>query len=130
MGLADITAKVFRFDPTVDRAPRYETYRIPAEEPMTVLTILRFIRRRIDPTISFRDYICYKGICANCMVTVNGKPARGCSTRITPGETVTIEPVFKHPIVKDLVVDFGTTIRGEDAAYIVRRGAFIEAMGQ
>jgi succinate dehydrogenase/fumarate reductase iron-sulfur protein len=128
--LADITAKVFRFDPTVDRMPRYETYSIPADEPMTVLTILRYIRRQIDPTISFRDYICYKGICANCMVTVNGKPVRGCSTRINPGETVLVEPMFKHPIVKDLVVDFGTTIKSEDAVYTIRRGVFIEARRQ
>lgn len=125
--MAEIIAKVFRFDPTVDRMPRYETYRIPAEESMTVLTILRHIRRQMDPTISFRDYICYKGICANCMVTVNGKPVRGCLTRITPGETVTIEPILKYPVVKDLVVDFGTTVKGEDATYIIRRGTLIEA---
>ena len=125
--MAEITARVFRFDPTIDRMPHYETYRVPAEEPMTVLTILRYIRRRVDPTISFRDYICYKGICANCMVTVNGKPVRGCSTRINPGETVTIEPIFKHPVVKDLVVDFGTTVKGEDATYMIRRGTLIES---
>ncbi len=45
---------------------------------------------------------------------------------INPGENVTIEPLLKHPIVKDLVVDFGTTIQGEDATYIVKKGTIIE----
>jgi len=126
--MAEIVARVFRFDPTVDRAPHYKTYTIPSDEPMSVLTILRHIRRHIDSTISFRDYICYKGICASCMVTVNGKPVRGCSTRVNLGETVTIEPLLKNPVVKDLVVDFGTTIQGEDATYAIRKGAFIEVM--
>lgn len=126
--MADIVAKVFRFDPTVDKTPHHKTYRISAEEPMSVLTILRHIRRHIDPTISFRDYICYKGICANCMVTLNGKPARGCATRVDPGKSVAIGPLLKHPVVKDLVVDFGATIQGEDAVYIIKKGALIEVM--
>ena len=126
--MAEIIAKVFRFDPTVDKVPHHKTYRIPAEEPTSVLTILRHIRRHIDPTISFRDYICYKGICANCMVTVNGKPVRGCATRVDPGASITVEPLLKHPVVKDLVVDFGATVKGEDAVYIVKKGTLIEVM--
>lgn len=126
--MAEIVAKVFRFDPTVDKVPHHITYRIPTEEPTSVLTILRHIRRHIDPTISFRDYICYKGICANCMVTVNEKPVRGCATRVDPGASITIGPLLKHPVVKDLVVDFGATVKGEDAVYIVKKGTLIEVM--
>ena len=70
----------------------------------------------------------YKGICANCMVTVNGKSVRGCATRVDPGESITIGPLLKHPVVKDLVVDFGATIQGEDAVYIMKKGILIEAV--
>ncbi|HID17745.1 TPA: ferredoxin [Candidatus Bathyarchaeota archaeon] len=126
--MAEITAKIFRFDPSTDRAPRYETYKVPAEESMTILEILRYIRRNLDRTLSFRDYICYKGICANCLVSVDGKPLRGCSTRVNPGETITVEPVFEHPIVKDLVVDFGFYAQGEEVGYLIKKGALIKKL--
>ena len=121
-----IVAKVFRFNPTRDAKPRYDVYEVPAEEPMTILTMLKYIRTRLDSTLAFRDYICYKGICANCMVRFNGKPVRACSTRVNPGEEVTVEPLAQHPVIRDLVVDFGSTTQGDEASYILRRGVFVD----
>lgn len=121
-----IMVKVFRYNPSADTCPRYETYRIPAEEPASVLSLLRYVRDKLDPTLAFRDYICYKGVCATCMMTVNGKVVKACSTRISPGNSITVEPVLKYPVLRDLVVDFGTTVEGAEASYFIRRGALVE----
>ncbi|MEM2964236.1 MAG: 2Fe-2S iron-sulfur cluster-binding protein [Candidatus Bathyarchaeia archaeon] len=121
-----IVARVFRFNPTRDTKPRYGVYEVPADEPMTILTMLKYIRTRLDSTLAFRDYICYKGICANCMVRVNGKPVRACSTRVSPGEEVTVEPLAQHPVIRDLVVDFGAATQGDEASYILRRGVVVD----
>ena len=34
-----INVKVFRFDPSVDKEPRYQTYQVPFEKGMSAMTI-------------------------------------------------------------------------------------------
>lgn len=123
-----IMVKLFRFNPSCDKKPKYDVFEIPATEPTTILILLKYIRSNLDPTIAFRDYICYKGICANCMVKFNGKAVRSCSTRVNPGQELTLEPLSNHPVIRDLVVDFGTPTEGDQASYIIRKGALIDIM--
>lgn len=73
---------------------------------MTVLAILRYIFRSLDPSLAFRDYDCYQGVCMSCLMVINGKQLRACSTLVEPGQEVTIEPISGHPLIKDLVVSF------------------------
>lgn len=121
-----ITAKVFRFDPARDPAPYYRTYKLPVEEPTTVLTILKRIHEEKDHTLAYRDHICYKGICVACEARVNGKTVRTCSTLVKPGETVLIEPVTTNPVIRDVVTDLGTTVEREGISFLIRRGALVQ----
>lgn len=120
-----IEVKVFRFDPETDDTPRYETYEVPAEEPKTVRTLLRYIRDNYDPTLAFRDHICFKGTCSNCLLNVNGSGAKACSTRIEAGESVLLEPVSVHPVIKDLVVDRGVKVKTDEATFTIKEGTTI-----
>src|SRR4029078_12294155 len=41
-------------------------------------------------------------------MSVVGRPSRACSTRMTvfgPAETITVQPLKKFPVIKDLVTD-------------------------
>lgn len=101
-----ITAKVCRCNPLVSDETRFDTYEVECDSPMTVQAILRYIFRQQGPTLAFRDYECYQGVCMSCQMVVRGKRARACSTLVDPGEEVTIEPLPGHQLVKDLVVSF------------------------
>jgi succinate dehydrogenase/fumarate reductase iron-sulfur protein len=98
----DFTVKVYRFDPTVDKKPRYQSYAVPFENGLSVLNILQYISDNIDPSLSFY-YSCRIGKCNGCLMTVNGKSARVCTQ---PAEKqMTIEPLRGFKVIKDLVVD-------------------------
>ena len=58
---------VFRFDPTVDKAPRYETYEIPPEawSGVKVIDTIRFIYENFAPGLSFREP-CRQALCGAC----------------------------------------------------------------
>ena len=124
--MATTIVKAFRFNPDVDAAPYYQTYEVPMDENLTVLFILKKIYSDIDQTLAFRENLCYKGGCTQCLVTINGKPAKACSTLITPGEEVLVEPVYSSPVVRDLVVDFGTTVTTADGVFTLGRGVVVK----
>jgi succinate dehydrogenase / fumarate reductase iron-sulfur subunit len=54
---------------------------------------------------------CLEEVCGSCSMLVNGRPRQGCSALIqdllkqTGSDTVTLAPLTKFPLVKDLVVD-------------------------
>jgi len=127
-----ITAKVFRFDPDGDQAPRYDTFvvNVQPDEPQTVATLLRAIRRDFDSTLAFRDYSCLKGVCAQCIVSVNGKPVRGCSTRVQPGDSITLEPVANQPFVRDLVVDQWSSYASKEGVPVFKDGTVAPYKGR
>jgi succinate dehydrogenase/fumarate reductase-like Fe-S protein len=101
-----ITARVYRQDPRAGGPARYQTYQIESRLPMTVLMALRYIFKNLDPTLSFRDYECYQGVCMSCQMMVKGKRVRACSTMVEPGDEFTVEPLPGQPLIKDLVVSF------------------------
>jgi len=97
-----LTARVFRYDPSQDAKPRYETYDIPHEKDMRVLDVLHYIQENHDPSLAFR-YSCRRRRCGMCSVMVNGRPVLACFEG-AEGE-MTIDPLSNLPIVRDLVVD-------------------------
>ena len=123
--MATTKVKIFRFNPDTDAAPYYQTYEVPMEENLTVLFILKKIYSEIDQTIAFRENLCYKGGCLQCLMTINGSVAKACSSLIEPGSEVLVEPVFKYPVVRDLVTDFGTTVTTNDGVFTLGRGVAI-----
>ncbi|MDE1762434.1 MAG: succinate dehydrogenase/fumarate reductase iron-sulfur subunit [Candidatus Micrarchaeota archaeon] len=81
-------------------------YRLKVPRHSTVLDALLQVKAKADPTLSIR-YSCRMGICGSCAMVIDGKPRLACETRIAPGsETVRVEPMRGHPMLKDLVCDF------------------------
>jgi succinate dehydrogenase/fumarate reductase-like Fe-S protein len=68
-----ITAMVFRYDPDCDSKPRYQEYRVPVEEEISVLVLITRIQQEMDETLSFRSFCCGLQMCRSCLMKVNGK---------------------------------------------------------
>jgi fumarate reductase iron-sulfur subunit len=86
---------------------RFDEFDVPALESQTVLDVVTWIQRNQDPSLSYR-FACRVGMCGSCAMTVNGKPRWTCRThvsKVTSGETLTIEPLRNLPVVKDLATD-------------------------
>jgi fumarate reductase (CoM/CoB) subunit B len=97
-----VLARVFRYDPSRDDKPRYETYEVPYEKNMRVLDVLRSIQENHDHSLAFR-YSCRRRRCGTCSVFVNGKPVLACFEAAK--REMVIEPLPHLPIIRDLVVD-------------------------
>jgi succinate dehydrogenase / fumarate reductase, iron-sulfur subunit len=94
--------KIFRFDPKLDREPRYDTFEVPPEGwcGVKVIDTLRYIYEHFDSGLSFREP-CHQQLCGACLVTVNKKPALACDA-FSEKEMI-IEAAPKRQIIKDLV---------------------------
>jgi len=99
-----IQAKVFRYNPDVDKAGRYETYEVPYVDGMVVLDVLHYIYEKCDGSFAYR-WACRAGQCGSCTVIINGKPRVACRTAVEKGKPLTITPLLQFPVVKDLVVN-------------------------
>src|SRR6266567_8814792 len=86
---------------------RYETYKVPLRENQTVLDVVTFVQRHLDPTLSYR-FACRVGMCGSCAMTVNGRPRWTCRTHVATvadGGRLEIGPLANLPVIKDLAVD-------------------------
>lgn len=93
---------MFRFDPHANKEPRYQTYEVPLVEGMSVLDVLDYIYENLDSSLAYYDHAaCRYGVCGRCTLVVNGRACVACQTPVT-GD-ITIEPVPKSKIVRDLV---------------------------
>jgi len=106
-----IRLTVFRFDPAEDQEPRFVEYEVEKDEKMSVLSALQYIYENVDGTLSLNGYFCYRRLCTLCLLRINGKDRLSCRVPVENG--MTIEPVKGFPHIKDLVVDFGRTPKGE-----------------
>jgi fumarate reductase iron-sulfur subunit len=98
--------KVFRFDPSTDQEPYFQTYQVPYEEGMSAMTALDYIYQNLDSTLAYYDHAaCDLGICARCTGIINGKAGLFCQTVIR-GD-VALEPTSRARVLKDLVVKKG-----------------------
>jgi succinate dehydrogenase / fumarate reductase iron-sulfur subunit len=102
-----IVAEIFRFDPSIDSEPRMQTYVVPYRHRMSILTLLREIYERQDPTLAFRNQQCGRGICGTCQVRVdvNGKVTKSCRIPLEPGSQIRIAPISQNKVIRDLVVN-------------------------
>jgi fumarate reductase iron-sulfur subunit len=85
----------------------YETYTVPRRESQTVLDVVTFVQRHLDPTLSYR-FACRVGVCGSCAMTVNGKPRWTCRThvaKVAGGGRLEIGPLENLPVIKDLTTD-------------------------
>ena len=103
-----VTFRVKRFQPGVDARPHWERYDVAVEPKMSVLDALFAILERQDGTLGFR-YSCRAAMCGSCAMVINGREGLACSTRLDGmGRTVTVEPMRRQPVIKDLVVDMAS----------------------
>jgi succinate dehydrogenase/fumarate reductase iron-sulfur protein len=93
---------IYRFNPDLDKKPRYETFEIDAEPSETVLAALLKVYEKFDPSLSFR-FACGKLKCGECSLMVNKSPCLACEKKLEP--EMTIEPLPNLPLIKDLVID-------------------------
>lgn len=96
------TAKVFRFNPMMDKSPYYQEYEYDYRKGMTILDVLNMIRETADPTLSY-SYCCRNGHCGLCGLMANGKEVLSCKQAAQPG--VRIEPLRNIRVLKDLTID-------------------------
>ncbi len=86
---------------------RYQTYSVPLRENQTVLDVVTFVQRHLDPTLSYR-FACRVGVCGSCAMTVNGRPRWTCRTHVSSvadGGRLEIGPLENLPVIKDLATD-------------------------
>ena len=105
MGTEKARVKVFRFNPELDKKPRYDIFEVPMEEGMSVLRGLRYIYENLDGTLAFKDYFCKTNQCGMCAMKVNGRSVFACNTKLE--KEAVIEPLPNFPIIRDVVVDTG-----------------------
>jgi len=99
--------KVFRYDPDVEEKaePRFDEFRVPRREGMTVLDALIYARDVYDSSLTFR-HSCRQAVCGSDAFFVNGRQRLGCKTQIADlEEPVRVEPLPHQEVLKDLVVD-------------------------
>jgi fumarate reductase iron-sulfur subunit len=86
---------------------RYQAYEVPQRENQTVLDVVTFVQRHLDPTLSYR-FACRVGMCGSCAMTVNGRPRWTCRThvaKVISRGRLEIGPLENLPVIKDLATD-------------------------
>jgi succinate dehydrogenase/fumarate reductase-like Fe-S protein len=96
------TIEIIRRNAPSDPA-QAQVFMVPYAPEKTVLQVLLEIHARHDRSLAFRRIRCNRGVCGACLVAVDGRVERACSTPMA--ERMTLEPVRGFPLVKDLVVD-------------------------
>jgi succinate dehydrogenase / fumarate reductase, iron-sulfur subunit len=115
-----ITLRVQRQDgPDKPQTRRWETFTVEATSNMTVASALRALQRGSAKTsepsapVAFESG-CLEERCGSCTMRINGRAAKACSTRLLSAArkgTVTLEPLSKFPVERDLIVDRSRSFR-------------------
>ncbi|MDQ0253408.1 succinate dehydrogenase/fumarate reductase-like Fe-S protein [Evansella vedderi] len=81
-----------------------DLFEVDYTKEMTVLEALEEIYRHHDPSLAYR-FSCRTGLCATCMMIINGKPGLSCMKLAEPSTNgfLTLAPLPKGSTIKDLV---------------------------
>ena len=91
----------------VKRGDSYQEFEVPRQPSQTVLDVVTYIQRALDPTLAYR-FACRVGMCGSCAMTVNGVPRWTCRThvdKVVRNDQLEISPLRNLPVIRDLVVD-------------------------
>jgi len=86
---------------------RFQQFEVPREANQTVLDVVTYIQRRLDPTLAYR-FACRVGMCGSCAMTVNGIARWTCRThvaKVARDDRLEIAPLANLPVIKDLATD-------------------------
>lgn len=100
-----VTCKVRRFNPTIDKKPYFATYNVEAESTDRVLDVLNNIKWYHDGSLTYRRS-CAHGVCGSDAMRINGRNRLACKTLVKEiGNRLTVEPMIGFKVLRDLVVD-------------------------
>ena len=101
-----VTLRIFRYNPEVDRKPHYDKYKLEAEPTDRVLDLLEYVKSYRDGTLSFRRS-CAHGVCGSDAVRINGVNRLACKVLVQDikSSRITVEPILGMRVIKDLIVD-------------------------
>ena len=95
-----------------DAKSRWEEFHIPYRPYLNVILCLQEIQKNpktfdgTPTTPVVWDSSCLEEVCGICTMVINGKVRQACSALVEHlGDEITIEPMTKFPLVRDLVVD-------------------------
>ena len=77
----------------------FTTYEVRREESQTVLDVVVYIQRHLEPSLSYR-YACRVGMCGSCAMSVNGIARWTCRThvsKVVTGNELEIAPLSQLP---------------------------------
>ncbi len=86
---------------------RFQQFDVPRHPSQTVLDVVTYIQRTLDPTLAYR-FACRVGMCGSCAMMVNGVPRWTCRThvdRVVEKDALTVAPLRNLPVIRDLVAD-------------------------
>ena len=100
------TFRVMRYDPTKDREPHWQEFKLECSPMERVLTALNRIKWEQDGSVSYRRS-CGHAVCGSCGMTIQGASRLACKTLVKDiaGDVIEVAPMKGFPVVKDLVVD-------------------------
>lgn len=100
----DLDVRVWRGNAS---AGGYVHYPVPLRESQSILDVVTWIQRNLEPTLGYR-FACRVGMCGSCAMMVNGKPRWTCRTHIKQvvrNHALTLAPLRNLPVIRDLVCD-------------------------
>ncbi len=110
----------------------FATYRVPRRESQTVLDVVTWIQRHLEPSLAYR-FACRVGMCGSCAMSVNGVARWTCRThiaKVAPGGELEIAPLANLPVIRDLATDMSgffdkwARARGRFSGAATRRDGF------
>lgn len=111
---AEVVIRIRRQD-APDQPARWEEFAVPHRPNMNIISCLQWIAAHPTTTDGKQttppvwDSGCLEEVCGACTMLINGKTRQSCSALVDrlgePGEPITLEPMTKFPIVRDLFVD-------------------------
>jgi succinate dehydrogenase / fumarate reductase iron-sulfur subunit len=109
-----ITIRIRRQDGP-DKPARWEEFVVPHRPNMNIISCLQWIAAHPTTTdgkattTPVWDSGCLEEVCGACTMLINGRTRQACSALVDkigePGEPITLEPMSKFPLVRDLFVD-------------------------
>ena len=111
---ATVRIKIKRQD-APGKTPYYQSFDVPRRPNMNIISALQYIAANprtvegVDTSPVVWDSGCLEEVCGACTMVINCHVRQSCSAlidRISPGgEEITLEPMTKFPLVRDLWVD-------------------------
>jgi fumarate reductase iron-sulfur subunit len=89
------------------REGSFQEFEVPREASQTVLDVVTYIQRVLDPTLAYR-FACRVGMCGSCAMMVNGVPRWTCRThvdKVAGDGALELAPLRNLPVIRDLVAD-------------------------